>query len=250
MYNETQRWHYPRFFSDNIDIESNTIITSEEDAKHIIGVLRMKIGDKAILCDKNKTDYLCELRDGSKNVAKFSILDKKQNAAEPDIEVTLYQAMPKNDKLDLIVQKSTELGVTRIVPFLSKRCVSRPDTKSSEKKLQRLNKITYEAAKQCGRGIIPEVMPLTDFKTAINSVGEDTTAIIFYECGGEKLKNIALNKKKFAIFIGSEGGFEKEEIKYALSKGVISAYLGERILRCETAPIAALAVLMNLTENL
>ncbi len=247
---ETERWRFPRFFSDNIDTENNTIYTNEEDAKHISGVLRMKSGDKAIVCDKCRNDYLCELVSGDKNYAEFNILDKKLNTAEPDIEITLYQAMPKNDKLDFIVQKATELGAVKIVPFISKRCVSRPDKKSADKKIIRLNRIAYEASKQCGRGIIPDVMPLTDFKTAVNSIDSQTTAIIFYECGGEKLKNIDLSKKKIAIFIGSEGGFEREEIDYALSKGVISAYLGERILRCETAPIAALAVLMNLTENL
>lgn len=250
MSEELERWRYPRFFSDNIDPDSDTIIIDGEDAKHITSVLRMKKGDKAIICDKNCTDYLCELEAGDKGYAEFRITESRRNSAEPDVEITLYQAVPKNDKLDFIVQKATELGATRIVPFISKRCVSKPDSKSADKKVQRLQRICYEASKQCGRGIIPEVMPFTDFKTAVNSIDSDTTALIFYECGGEKLKNIDLSKKKIAIFIGSEGGFEKEEIDYAISKGFISAYLGERILRCETAPIAALAVLMNITENL
>lgn len=250
MSEELERWRYPRFFSDNIDPDSDTIVIDSEDAKHITSVLRLKKGDKAIICDKNCTDYLCELESGDKNYAEFRIIESKRNSAEPDVEITLFQAVPKNDKLDFIVQKATELGVTRIVPFISKRCVSKPDSKSAEKKVQRLQRICYEASKQCGRGIIPEVMPFTDFKSAVNSIDNDTTALIFYECGGEKIKNIDLSKKKIAIFIGSEGGFEKEEVEFAISKGFISAYLGERILRCETAPIAALAVLMNVTENL
>ncbi len=250
MLEELERWRYPRFFSDNIDTDSNTILTNEEDAKHITSVLRMKKGDKAIICDKKCTDFLCELVSGDKNYAEFRILESKKNSAEPDISVTLYQAVPKNDKLDFIVQKATELGATRIVPFISKRCVSKPDSKSAQKKLQRLQRICYEASKQCGRGIIPEVMPFTDFKSAVSNIDNDTTALIFYECGGEKIKNIDLSKKKIAIFIGSEGGFEKDEVDFAISKGFTSAYLGERILRCETAPIAALAVLMNVTENL
>lgn len=250
MSEELERWRYPRFFSDNIDPDSDTIVIDSEDAKHITSVLRMKKGDKAIICDKNCTDYLCELDNGDKNYAEFKIIESKRNSAEPDIEITLFQAVPKNDKLDFIVQKATELGATKIVPFISKRCVSKPDSKSAEKKVQRLQRICYEASKQCGRGIIPEVMPFTDFKSAVNSIDNDTTALIFYECGGEKIKNIDLSKKKIAIFIGSEGGFEKEEVDFAISKGFISAYLGERILRCETAPIAALAVLMNVTENL
>lgn len=250
MSEELERWRYPRFFSDNIDIESKKAYTNEEDAKHITTVLRMKTGDKAIICDKKSRDYLCILNSSSKSFAEFDILDEKINGAEPDIEVTLFQAVPKSDKLDFIVQKATELGAAGIVPFVSKRCVSRPDEKSADKKIQRLQRICYEAAKQCGRGVIPQVMPFTDFKSAVDSVGEDTLPIIFYECGGEKIKNLDFSKKKIAVFIGSEGGFEKQEIDYAISKGFIPAYLGERILRCETAPIAALAVLMNVTENL
>lgn len=250
MSEEFERWRYPRFFSDNINTDNNTILTNEEDAKHITSVLRMKKGDKAIICDKNCIDYLCELETSDKSYAEFKIIKSRKNAAEPDVEITLYQAVPKNDKLDFIAQKATELGAVRIVPFISKRCVSKPDCKSAEKKVQRLQRICYEASKQCGRGIIPEVMPFTDFKSAVNNISEDTTALIFYECGGEKIKNIDLSKKKIAIFVGSEGGFEKDEVDFALSKGFTSAYLGERILRCETAPIAALAVLMNVTENL
>lgn len=130
MAEELEKWRYPRFFSDTIDEDGKTIYMNDEDSKHIIQVLRMRKGDKAIICDKNGHDYLCELSSAeNKNSVEFAILDKKDNLAEPNIEITLYQAIPKNDKLDFIVQKATELGAVRIVPFLSKRCVSRPDAK-------------------------------------------------------------------------------------------------------------------------
>ncbi len=244
---ELERWRYPRFFCDNID---EKIAITGDDAKHIFSVLRMKPGEKAIICDKQGTDYLCSLDNADKNYALFSILDKRPNGAEPDIEVTLYQAVPKSDKLDFIVQKATELGAVAVVPFISKRCVSRPDSKSCDKKLERLNRITYEAAKQCGRGVIPAVKPFTDFKAAVDSLDNDTVGIIFYECDGRPLKEVDTKAKKYAVFIGSEGGFEKSEVDYAISKGFFVAHLGERILRCETAPVAALAILMNITENL
>jgi 16S rRNA (uracil1498-N3)-methyltransferase len=251
MAEELEKWRYPRFFSDTIDEDGKTIYMNSEDSKHIAQVLRMRSGDKAIICDKNGHDYLCELSPIENKISvEFVILDKKNNAAEPDVEITLFQAIPKNDKLDFIVQKATELGAARVVPFLSKRCVSRPDAKSAEKKVQRLQRIAYEASKQCGRGKIPEVMPFTDFKSAVNSIDSNTLPIIFYECGGKKLSELDLSHKKIAVFIGSEGGFEKEEVDYALSKGFTAVHLGERILRCETAPVAALAVLMNLTGNL
>ena len=224
MAEELEKWRYPRFFSDTIDENDRIIYMNDEDSKHIAQVLRMRKGDKAIICDKNGHDYLCELSSAeNKSAIEFGILDKKDNLAEPDVEITLFQAVPKNDKLDFIVQKATELGAMRIVPFLSK---------------------------QCGRGKIPGVMPFTDFKSAVNSIDSDTLPIIFYECGGKKLSELDLSYKKIAVFIGSEGGFEKEEVDYALSKGATAVHLGERILRCETAPVAALAVLMNLTGNL
>ena len=204
MAEELEKWRYPRFFSDTIDENDRIIYMNDEDSKHIAQVLRMRKGDKAIICDKNGHDYLCELSSlENKNAIEFGILDKKDNLAEPDVEITLFQAVPKNDKLDFIVQKATELGAVRIVPFLSKRCVSRPDAKSADKKEQRLQRIAYEASKQCGRGKIPEVMPFTDFKSAVNSVDSDTLPILFYECGGKKLSELDLSYKKIAVFIGS-----------------------------------------------
>ena len=130
MSEELEKWRYPRFFSDIIDEEHGIIYMNDEDSKHIVTVLRLKTGDKAIVCDKKSNDYLCELSSiDDHRMAQFSILEKKKNEAEPDKEITLYQAIPKNDKLDFIVQKATELGAAKIVPFLSKRCVSRPDAK-------------------------------------------------------------------------------------------------------------------------
>ncbi len=249
MTQEMERWRYPRFFSESIDVDNSVIFVNEEDTKHIKTVLRMKKNDKAIICDKNGNDYLCTLK-SIEGVAVFGIESFRKNSAEPDVEITLYQALPKSDKLEFIVQKATELGAVRVVPYVSKRCVSRPDKKSAEKKLVRLQRIAYEASKQCGRGKIPEIADFTDFKSAVNSVGDDTAAIIFYECGGVKTSELDLSRKKIAVFIGSEGGFEREEVDYALSRGFTAASLGERILRCETAPIAALSVLMNLTGNL
>ncbi|MCH5323715.1 MAG: 16S rRNA (uracil(1498)-N(3))-methyltransferase [Eubacterium sp.] len=247
--NDIERWRLPRFFSN--DIDESEIAVNDEDSKHITSVLRMRAGEKAVICDGNGTDYLCELISaGQRENARFNIIESRQNAAEPDVEVTLYQAMPKSDKLEFIVQKATELGAARIVPFLSKRCVSRPDDKSAAKKLVRLQRIAYEAAKQCGRGKIPDVLPMTDFKSAVTGIADDETAIMFYECGGEKFNALTFPKKKIAVFIGSEGGFEPEEAQLAEEHGVTLVSLGERILRCETAPVTALSLLMNVTGNL
>ena len=245
-----ERWRYPRFFTDNI---GERAVVSGSDAVHIFQVLRMKPGDLAVICDGKGTDYLGRIVFCDKNGVELEILDKHPNEAEPDVDVRLFQCVPKSDKLDFIVQKAVELGANSVIPVLSKRCVSRPDPKSAAKKKERYQKIADEAAKQCGRGIIPEIGEMISFSEAVNRFDRDNSlGIIFYECGGDTLGNILASnsRKKIDIFIGSEGGFEEKEVELAVSRGFVTATLGNRILRCETAPISALSVLMNLTGNM
>ena len=180
-------------------------------------------------------------------------MDKQRCAAEPNIEVTLFQAVPKLDKLEYIIQKSVELGVSRIVPVLTRRCVSRPDKKDFEKKkLPRLSKIAEEAAKQSGRGMIPEVAPLAGYKESLDMMRAlDRTILLYEEEGGTSFGNVDFSGVKTAgLVIGSEGGFDKEEAQAAVSAGAVQVWLGKRILRCETAPITALSILMFLTNNM
>ena len=243
-----ERWRYPRFFAHT---DGDTAVITGEDAKHIGTVLRMKAGELAVLCDGEGQDCLCRISAVYKELVEFEVLDRQRNEAEPSVFVTLFQCMPKGDKMDLIVQKAVELGVGRIVPVLSKRCVSRPDEKSFVKKIQRWQKIAEEAAKQCGRGKIPEVGEQKDLKAAVKDYSQSKKGILFYECGGVQLSE-AVDKSdgEIGIFVGSEGGFEAEEAEFAAEHGIVAATLGKRILRCETAPLAALAVLMNLTGNM
>jgi len=232
-------WRYPRFFSKDLTL-------SPEDMKHATQVLRLKKGDKLIVCDSNGKDYLCEWE----NNCQLSIINCQLSASEPTVCVTLFQCLPKSDKMDFIVQKAVELGVSEIVPVISKRCVSRPDEKSAVKKVERWNKIAYEAAKQCGRGKVPIVREVMDFNQAV-CVNPDDLSIICYECGGLRLNDIIqLSTVNCQLLIGSEGGFEADEVELAKSHGIIPATLGKRILRVDTASIVALSLLMNLTENL
>ena len=243
-----ERWRYPRFFAHT---NGDTAVIAGEDAKHIGTVLRMKAGDLAILCDGKGEDCLCRISAVNKELVEFDVLDRQRNEAEPSVFVTLYQCMPKGDKMDFIVQKAVELGVGKIVPVLSKRCVSRPDEKSFVKKIRRWQKIAEEAAKQCGRGKIPEIGEQKEFRDAVAEYSQAKTGILFYECGGVQLSEIVkADTDEIGIFVGSEGGFEVEEAELAQENGIAAATLGKRILRCETAPLAALAVLMNLTGNL
>lgn len=236
----------PRFFLEKMNTETPVITGS--DAKHIGFSLRMKPGELLTVCAEGR-DYKCSINKITEDAVFLDILESSLCAAEPSIELTLYQAVPKLDKLETIIQKSVELGASRIVPVLTRRCISRP--KDFAKKLERLNKIALEAAKQSGRGIIPEVMPIIDFKTAVSQMSETECPIMLYEEGGVRFSELKTEgKKSFSLLIGSEGGFDPEEAEYAEKAGINTVWLGERILRCETAPLTAISILMFITNNL
>lgn len=244
---ESGRWNYPRFFTENI---AESAVVSGEDAKHVSQVLRMRPGDLAVLCDGSGNDFLCRLcRTGAQCV--FEVLESAENSAEPTIYVRLFQAMPKGDKMDFIVQKAVECGASEVIPILTKRCVSRPDAKQLAKKTERWNRIAYEAAKQCGRGIVPRVGETVDISALNTMLSAENTGILFYERAQLPLKKAVTEFcRNVDIVIGSEGGFEPAEAEALIAAGFAPASLGRRILRCETAPIAALAVLMNITDNM
>lgn len=244
-----ERWRYPRFFTENIS--DDTAVVSGEDAEHIGRVLRMRAGDIAVLCDGHRRDYLARLQELTKETCVFEILESSENLAEPSIHLRLFQAMPKGDKLEFIIQKAVECGASEIVPFFSKRCVSRPDERQLSKKLPRYRKIALEAAKQCGRGIIPTVGETVNFSDLKALFSPENTGILFYECCNTPLTQAVPKIGKYVdVVIGSEGGFEPAEAEELQALGFAAASLGKRILRCETAPVAAISVLMNLTGNM
>jgi 16S rRNA (uracil1498-N3)-methyltransferase len=228
-------------------LSDEPVFITGSDANHIFSVLRMKAGEKAVLCSEDSFEYPAEIISAAKNCVEFKILAKRENNCEPKIHLRLFQCVPKSEKLDFIVQKSTELGVSEIIPVISKRCISRP--KNDSNKIPRLQNIAEAAAKQSGRGKIPLVHEFTSFNAALKLFKSENLGIIFYENGGERLNNIIKKRSDAAtadIFIGSEGGFEFAEIEAAKAAGLIPASLGRLILRTETAPVAAIAILMNL----
>lgn len=238
----------PRFFLEKINTDCPAI--TGEDARHIGRSLRMKPGQSLTVCSCG-TDYFCEISRITEDTVFLNIREQKLCSAEPTIDLTLFQAIPKQDKLEHIIQKSVELGVSKIVPVLTRRCVSRPDKKDFDKKLARLNKIALEAAKQSGRGIIPEVESMVSFNEAIMQMKEYDCPAMLYEEGGVRFSQLNTeNKKSFALFVGSEGGFDESEAETAVNAGIPSIWLGERILRCETAPLTAISILMFITKNL
>lgn len=238
----------PRFFTDSEPSEYITVTGG--DARHIGYSLRMKKGDSITFC-RMGTDYFCTITEMTEDTVTCRVDKAEPSRCEPDISLTLYQAFPKQDKFEQIIQKTAELGAARIVPFLSKRCVSRPDEKDFSKKLGRFCKISEEAAKQSGRGIIPEIAPLMTFEQALEDMKGCELRLICYENGGKRLSELELAAyKKIGVMTGSEGGFDRGEAEKAVWYGATPIWLGERILRCETCPVAVTAIIMNLTGNI
>ncbi len=237
----------PRFFTDKENISDAKIYITGDDVKHISKVLRLRIGDEITICDGAGSDYECEISEISADRVVADISEVHANSAESELYLTLYQGLTKGDKMDYIIQKCVELGVSKIVPVLTKRAVSRPS--DGDKKVVRWQKIAAEAAKQCGRGIIPEVGKICTFEEAIGSVAEEKESLNLmpYECEQERHLRDALkayNGKSVNIFIGPEGGFDDSEVGLARAKGMKTITLGPRIMRTETAPLAVSAAIM------
>lgn len=231
-------------------IPQDTVVLDAEQSRHIAKSLRMRVGDMLTLTCGDGNDYGCIIDSVANNEVVLSVCYKQANSSEPSVKVHLYQGVPKGDKLEDIVQKCTELGITSITPVLTDRSVSRPDEKSAKKKQARYQKIALESAQQSGRGIIPEIKPMQKLKEAVQN-DDSQLKILFYEGGGEALKNIVeKDMQSVSIYIGPEGGFAKDEVELIQSNGGIVATLGKRILRTQTAPVAALTAIMLLTDNL
>ena len=239
----------PRFFVDEKPIDGILTIFGE-DARHIARSLRMAVGEKITVCSGG-VDYLCELKKISDTTVTCEVISE-ETSREPSVKLTLFQALPKQDKLELIIQKAVELGACEVVPVMTKRCIARPEKGQFDKKLERLQRISLEAAKQSGRGIIPLVSGIIDFDECLRRLTECDLALMCYEKeGGKRLSELSFDGvKHIGLFIGSEGGFEASEAERAVQAGAVPVWLGDRILRCETAPIAAIAVIMSLTGNI
>lgn len=237
-----------KLFVDNVDGEK--LILNEEQSRHLAKSLRMRKGDMIMVSDGSAKDYGCMIEEITKDTVTLTVCYEQANETEPSIKVSLYQGVPKGDKMEDIIQKCVELGIYEITPVLTKRSVSRPDEKQAKKKQVRYSKIALEAAQQSGRGIVPNINVMQSFKLAVQNCDADLK-IVFYEGGGKSLKSLLNDDiKSIAIFIGPEGGFEKEEVDAVLENGGINATLGKRILRTQTAPVAALSAIMTLTGNM
>lgn len=245
-----------KFFVENKQIENGKIILEGRDVNHIINVLRMKKKDEIQIGNKETLDtYIVEIEEIYTDKIIANIVEKLDISNEPNIQIDLYQGLPKFDKMELIIQKTTEIGISRIIPTDMTRCVVKLDEKDAKKKIDRWQKIAEVAAKQSKRGKIPEIENKIKIKEVISRINNyDLFLVAYEEENTNKLKDILqeLNAKgvcKIGILIGPEGGIAKEEIENLKDAGSKVITLGKRILRTETAPIVLTSNILYELEN-
>jgi len=239
----------PRFFVPSL--AEDTVVLSGEDGRHIARSLRCRIGDTLELCDGGGADALGTITAIDGSTVTVELTQRRPSRGELPCTVTLYQALPKGDKLEFIVQKAVELGVSAVVPVLTSRCISRPDRKSMANKLERLEKIAREAAGQSGRGVLPQIRPVLSYPAALAEMAAGPCSILFYEKAGRPLGEVlAARPGAISFLVGAEGGFSPVEAQTAEAAGLAVCTMGPRILRCETAPLYALSAIGYTYENL
>lgn len=235
-----------RFFVEPSVLDAQTIYLTGDNAAHA-RVLRLKTDEEVLVCDGAGRECLCTV--ACCNAAEVKLLVKQlyDSENEAQVQVSIYMAFPKSDKLDHVIQKATELGAFEIVAFPSARCISKPDEKSLKKKQERWQKIAASAAEQSGRGRIPQVLILSSYKDALKRAAAADLAILFYENEHATTLRMALDGSDFrtiSLLTGPEGGLELSEVQQAKDTGMQVCTLGKRILRCETAPLCALSAVM------
>ena len=242
----------PRFFVKTEQINQPYIYIKNEDVNHIKNVLRKKVEDKIEVCNQETGDtYLCEIEQLDDNEILTKIIEKL-NETETNIKIDIYQGLPKAEKMELIIQKSVELGVNSIIPISLKRCVVKLEGKDQNKKIERWQKIAESAAKQCGRNIIPKIGNIIKIKQFEELSKNYDSLIVAYENEKEytlkqeiqKIKQSNKKELKIAVVIGPEGGLAKEEIETLKNYGANIVTLGKRILRTETVALNILSILM------
>ena len=243
-----------RFFVTPDQVGEDKIRIQGSDVNHMKNVLRMRPGEEVMVSDGNNRQYRCRVEDYPEGEAVLAILEAGLVDTELPSRIYLFQGLPKQEKMELIVQKAVELGVCQVIPVQTRRCVVKLDAKKAAKKVQRWQQIAESAAKQAGRGYIPAVSEVMTFQEALAFSETLDIRLIPYELadgmeGTRKILDGIRPGQSVGIFIGPEGGFEKEEVGRAVEAGAMPITLGKRILRTETAGIAVLSILMYRLER-
>lgn len=243
-----------RFFVNPEQILDNEICITGKDVNHIKNVLRMKIGEQVLISNGQDREYICVIEEMCSEKVLLSICDIDGPERELPVQVTLFQGLPKSDKMETVIQKMVELGAYEIVPVATKRCVVKLDEKKAAMKTKRWNAIAESAAKQSKRGIIPKVSEPISFKQALEKTKTMDLLLIPYE----EAQNMEITRKtvseikpgmSIGIFIGPEGGFSEDEVILAVEHRAKAITLGKRILRTETAGMALMSVIMYFMEE-
>jgi len=251
----------PKFFVTEEQIENSSITIKGQDVKHIKNVLRKKPGDQLTICiTEHSLDYLCEITNIADETISCNILKKLENNVESNIKVTIFQGLPKADKMELVIQKSVELGVYDITPIEMKRCVVKLNEKDKNKKIERWQKIAEVASKQSGRNIIPKINKIISIKEICNLYEQYDIVLVAYENEEKNTLKEELNKVKaqmsdqeqikIGVLIGPEGGIAPEEIELLNKSGAKIITLGKRILRTETVALNVLSIIMYELEKI
>ncbi len=249
----------PRFFVQSNQIADGVVTLFGDDAHHISRSLRMAAGEQITVCDMQKTEYECELTAFLPDCVKAQVLSQRHSETEPFYSAHIFQALPKGEKLDSIIQKSVECGAVSLTTFESERCVVRVKAEAEDKRVERRQRIALEAAKQCGRGVVPTVASTISFSKMLQQASVCTVPLFCYEGEGTQPLSKVLKEKltplkdqrvspTVSVVIGSEGGFSPEEAERAVAAGMIPVGLGKRILRTETAASFVLACLSYATD--
>ena len=242
------------FFVKPEQISGERAVITGPDVNHIGNVLRMKPGEKVLLSAGEDWEYLCEIEEITKEEIRLTVNEENRDVRELPARITLWQGLPKSDKMELIVQKAVELGAARIVPVETKRCIVKLDPKKAENRVRRWQTIAESAAKQSGRHRIPEVGMPVPFREALKEAAADDVRLIPYELAEgmdvtRKLIEEIPEGSSISVFIGPEGGFEETEIREAEALGFRPVTLGKRILRTETAGLVILSFLLLKLEH-
>lgn len=237
------------FFVTPSQVRDGDIFVEGRDVNHMKNVLRMKPGELVAVSDGDNRKYVCTVERYEEGQAVLRICEEQAADTELPSRICLFQGLPKQDKMELVVQKAVELGVSEIVPVVTRRSVVKLDEKKAGKKVQRWQSIAESASKQAGRGYIPKVAQVAGFKEALLQASGLDVLLIPYELAEdmqETKKAIAsiVPGQSVGVFIGPEGGFEREEVEAAIEAGARPITLGRRILRTETAGLTTLSVLM------